>query len=98
MLQKCVHIHENILKHDKRPFNTAEEMNQKKFENLNIIQADSILLYGGDFVWGKNEMKYNLACEAKKKIEDMGIEVIIFFTDIATEINIEMQKKNCMIH
>ncbi|MCL2261327.1 MAG: metallophosphoesterase [Fibromonadales bacterium] len=40
--------------------------------------AFSILLYGGDFVWGKNEMKYNLACETKKKIEDMGIEVMFF--------------------
>jgi len=29
-------------------------------------------------VWGKNEMKYNLACETKKKIEDMGIEVMFF--------------------
>ncbi|MCL2283258.1 MAG: hypothetical protein FWC26_08075 [Fibromonadales bacterium] len=71
-------FHENILKHDKRPFSTVEEMNQKIFENLSIIQAGSILLYGGDFVWGKKEMKYNFACEAKKKIEDMGIEVKFF--------------------
>jgi calcineurin-like phosphoesterase family protein len=43
-------FHENILKHNNRPFSIVEEMNQKIFENLSIIQTYSILLYGGDFV------------------------------------------------
>ena len=46
-------FHTNIIDYCKRPFESAEEMNERMIENWNsTVSQDSIVFHLGDFAWG----------------------------------------------
>lgn len=48
-------FHTNVLRFDKRPFSSMEEMNEKLVENWNSVVSDEDTVYFlGDFSFGKN--------------------------------------------
>lgn len=48
--------HTNVIRFDSRPFNSAEEMDQKMIENWNsVVGTDDTVYILGDFCWDKEE-------------------------------------------
>ena len=48
--------HSNIIKFDKRPFNSVEEMDRKMIENWNnVVSKEDIVYILGDFCWGTED-------------------------------------------
>lgn len=60
--------HKNVIKFDKRPFETLEEMHKTLIENWNnkVTDKDTVYILG-DFCWGKEDTWLDLLSQLKGK-------------------------------